>query len=151
MWSKTARTRLVTGLPSGNWSVTLTASSFAGNSGSGSVDVTVTVPIGQTYIAPTNMPPQVVTVNGFKGVNATFTSNAATTQNAQAWFELFNSANQVVQGPTFVQVSFKAGSTQSFFFAIAPGLASGTYTAKVFVQVAGQAYSATYSVSVAIS
>ena len=80
-----------------------------------------------------------------------FTNTAITSLTGQVWFELLNGGNQVVQGPTFVQATFTAGNTQSFFFALAPGLASGTYTAKLFVVVNGNAYSASYTATVTVS
>jgi len=125
-----------------------------GNIGVGTITLVVShgpAVVGQTFVVPSGQSPKQVTVSGFTGVNATLMNNGTSTFSGQVWFELLNSNNQVVQGPTFVQSSFTAGNTQNFFFALSPGLASGSYTAKLFVVVAGQAYSASYTAPVTVS
>jgi len=125
-----------------------------GNIGVGTITLVVShgpAVVGQTFVVPSGQSPKLVTVSGFTGVNATFMNTGTRTFSGQVWFELLNSNNQVVQGPTFVQSSFTAGNTQTFFFALSPGLASGSYTAKLFVVVAGQAYSASYTAPVTVS
>jgi len=139
-----------------NGANTVKISATDSNGNVGTVTATITVytgpaVVGNTFVPPTGHLPTQVTVSGFVGVNASFTNTAIGPLTGQVWFELLNSGNQVVQGPTFVQATFTAGNTQSFFFALAPGLASGTYTAKLFVVVGGNAYSASYTASVTVS
>jgi len=141
-------------LMTGTNTVTISATDSSGNVGTVTESITVyTGPavVGQTFVVPSGQSPKLVTVSGFTGVNATFMNTGTRTFSGQVWFELLNSNNQVVQGPTFVQSSFTAGNTQTFFFALSPGLASGSYTAKLFVVVAGQAYSASYTAPVTVS
>jgi len=139
----------ITGLTQGTWDLTLTASSLAGMTGSATpITVTVLLPPDLTFTAPLI---QQTVVNGVSGVSVTVQNNGMAST-ASVWFQLLNPAanNVVVEGPTFVQTSFAAGQAETFFFALSPSLAHGSYTAQVFVTVNGQSYSNTFTVTVSV-
>jgi len=146
--SSVTYTVAVSGLSTGTWVLGLSASSLAGLTGNAAqITVHVTVPLNQIFVSPSGFTQQ--TQSGASGVGGSIT-NQGGDPTATVWYQLLNSRNQVVQGPTFVQTFFSAGQSESFFFALQPGLASGTYTAQVFVTVAGTAESAVFTVTVTV-
>jgi hypothetical protein len=137
----------ISGLSTGTWKVSLSASTLAGLSASATpITVKVLLPPNLTFTTPGLV--QAV-VNGQQGVNATIKNNGLAAK-ASVWFQLLNNKNQVVQGPTFVTTNFAAGQTQSFFFSFSPSLPHGTYTVQVFVTVNGLAYSQTFTLTVTL-
>ncbi len=139
----------ITGLPSGKWTVALTAFDLAGNKATVvSITVTVVVLTNQTFTIPAGSPPVQSTQSGFTGVSVTWTNNAATSQTANLWFVAYNAKNQVVFA-SFTQLTFGAGASASLFQGLSSTLLSGTYTVQVFVvSTTGTALSASTPVTV---
>jgi Tfp pilus assembly protein PilV len=116
-------------LTAGTWTLTLSASDYAGNTGSAasSIKVTVNVPQDQTF---TSSGAAQCTVNGaFTGDCITFTNNAATAQTATFIFVWYNAAGQVV-AITGSSATVAAGGQYSASSAFS---AAGSYTVQAFV------------------
>jgi len=139
----------ITGLPSGKWTVALTAFDLAGNKAATvSLTATFVVLTNQTFTIPSGTPPAQSTQSGFTGVSVTWTNNAATSQTANIWFVAYNAKNQVVFA-SFTQLTFGAGASATLFQGLSSTLPSGTFTVQTFVvSTTGTALSASTPVTV---
>jgi hypothetical protein len=120
----------VSGLPAGTWTVTLSASSLAGNAAiPQSITVTVFVSTNQ-YFTLLGTPSQ-ITIGGFPAVNATFTNNLNIVQTGIVFAVVKNSLGQTIYYTTST-ISPAAGASASAILVLA-GLAHGTYSVNIFV------------------
>jgi len=138
----------ITGLTTGNWSVTLSTADLAKNSNSSSITIHVTVAPGQSFVVSGT--PSSCTLGGFSGVCVNYQNLNPTTQNVVVFAVFKNSASQTV-GIGTGSASFVAGGSQSMFIADPVGLASGSYSVSIFVFTTGNVpVSASTSISVTV-
>jgi hypothetical protein len=134
-------------LTAGTWTLTLSASDYAGNAGAAasSIKVTVNVPQDETF---TSAGAAQCTVNGaFTGDCITFTNNAATAQTATFLFVWYNVAGQVV-AITGSSATVAAGGQYQASSAFS---AAGSYTVQAFVISANNsALSVQYAATITI-
>jgi hypothetical protein len=109
--------------------------------------VNVSVPLDQTFTSTT---PTISTSSGIQVVTVTWTNNGLTSQNAQVWLVLKNTAGGEIY-VTFNTITVASGAnTGSMGFGVPVGIPSGSYIAETFVYVGGQAYSGISSVTVTV-
>jgi hypothetical protein len=120
----------LSGLTTGNWSVALSASDYAGNSNSSTITVHVTVPFAQSFVVVGT--PSTSTLGSYSGISATYTNLNPTSQSVVIFAVFKNGAGQTL-GIGTGSATFGAGATQSVFIADPIGLASGTYSVSIFV------------------
>ena len=138
----------LSGLTTGNWSVVLSASDYAGNSNSSTITVHVTVPFAQSFAVVGT--PATSTLGQFAGITASYTNLNPTSQNVVI-FAVFKNSQGQTMGIGTGSATFGAGATQSVFIADPVGLASGTYSVSIFVFTTGNlpvSVSTTISVTV---
>ena len=139
----------ISGMPTGNWSIVLTGSDYAGNTfTSQALTVHVTVPFAQSFVVSGT--PQTTTIGTFTGINASYTNLNPTSQSVVVFAVFKNSAGQTM-GIGTGSLTVGAGATQSVFIAEPVGLASGTYSVSIFVFTTGNlpvSVSTTISVTV---
>ncbi len=138
----------ISGLTTGNWSVALSATDYAGNTNSSTITVHVTVPFAQSFAVSGT--PASSTLGQFAGISASYTNLNPTSQNVVIFAVFKNSAGQTM-GIGTGSATFGAGSTQSVFIADPVGLASGAYSVSIFVFTTGNlpvSVSTTISVTV---
>lgn len=117
------------GLPTGTWSIKISACDLAGNCAtSKALIVTVIVPLDQSFTLVGT--PGKVTVAGQTAVNATFTNNLPFTQSGIVMLVVRNLQGQTVYIAT-ATVSPSAGATFSALLVVSP-VPPGTYTVELF-------------------
>lgn len=125
----------ISGMPTGNWSIVLTGSDYAGNTfTSKALTVHVTVPFAQSFVVSGT--PHSATIGSFTGINASYTNLNPTSQSVVVFAVFKNSAGQTM-GIGTGSLTVGAGATQSVFIAEPVGLASGTYSVSIFVFTTG--------------
>ena len=138
----------LSGLTTGNWSISLSASDLAGNTNSSALTVHVTVPFAQSFVVSGT--PSTTTLGSFTGISATYSNLNPTSQNVVIFAVFKNSGGQTM-GIGTGSATFGAGSTQTVFIANPVGLASGTYTVSIFVFTTGNLpVSVTTTISVTV-
>ena len=139
----------ITGLSTGQHNLVISASDYAGNSGSSStLTVTVTVPPSRSFAVSGT--PNSCTLGGFSGVCVNYQNLNPTTQSVVVFAVFKNSAGQTA-GIGTSSATFNAGATQSMFIADPVGLASGSYSVSIFVFTTGNLpVSASTSISVTV-
>ena len=138
----------LSGLTTGNWSVKLSATDYAGNTNSSTLTVHVRVSFSQSFVITGT--PTSTTIGGFPGISASYQNLTPTSQSVVVFAVFKNSAGQTA-GIGTGSLTVGAGSTQSVFIADPIGLASGTYTVNIFVFTTGNlpvSVSTTISVTV---
>ena len=138
----------LSGLTTGNWSVALSATDYAGNSNMSTITVHVTVPFAQSFVVVGT--PATTTLGTFTGISATYTNLNPTSQSVVIFAVFKNGAGQVM-GIGTGSATFGAGATQSVFIANPIGLATGTYSVSIFVFTSGNLpVSVTTTISVTV-
>jgi hypothetical protein len=149
--SNVTYTVTISGLSAGTWDLGLAASDYAGNTGT-ATDITVHVSVPPNQVFTSTTPVIGTSSLGFKIVSATWTNNGVGSVTADYTFEIFQGSTSgapVALG--LVESASAAGSTSTVSFGIPSNLASGSYTAAVFVTAAGSAYSQVYTVQFTVS
>ena len=125
----TTYTIQIKNLPTGFDNVVLSASSYAGNTGSASISVHVIVPFSQSVIINSAASG---TLGAFTGISVSATNLWSTSQNLVVFAVWKNSAGQTV-AVTTGGLTLASGATGTTFAPLAGGLPSGSYTVSVFV------------------
>ena len=136
----------ITGLTTGNWSIALSATDYAGNSNSSTITVHVTVPAGESFVVSGT--PSKGTLGTFTGINVNY-QNLNPSSESVVVFAVFQSSQGTV-GVFTSSGTVSAGATQSFFIA-ETGMAPGSYTVNLFVlTTSGQPVSITTPITVTV-
>ena len=123
----------ISGLTTGNWSVTLSATNLALNSNSSTITVHVTVPIAQSFVIVGT--PGIGTLGGYTGINVQY-QNLGPDPSVVIFAVWKNNVGQTV-GIGASSATFGPGQTLSAFIVEPIGIAAGSYSVSLFVVTTG--------------
>jgi hypothetical protein len=120
----------INNLPSGKWTLTLSAKDLAGNANAGaSITVTISVPFAQSVVINTAT---YTTIGSFPGISVSATNIWSSSQNLVVFAVWKNGAGQTVAVATG-GLTLASGATGTAFAPLTSALPSGSYTVNVFV------------------
>jgi len=138
----------INNLPSGTWTLTLSATDLAGNANAGvSITVTVQVPFAQSVVINSAT---YTTIGSFPGISVSATNIWSSSQNLVVFAVWKNGAGQTVAVATG-GLTLASGATGTAFAPLTNALPSGSYTVNVFViTTSNNPVSSTTTISVTV-